>query len=260
LCVQAAQKKMDEYNRRRRMAGLPVEYELGLSIAEYNEKRGKQIAERTRSLLVHVACISPDGQCVGYLNGLFYLGGGQEPLVLTCAHVLGWGGAATYEAHFCDEAGSTYDGLPLQLLKAGAVVPGQQPAAPQVHEYRPDLAVFKVVLPAGKAMPMLAPPLPPALPNLGDKTYILAYVGGPSHGHSFTDGMVSSSGLDVFETTAYADHGYSGAPVISTRGLLLGLVVRGVGVSMKQVAFIPVNAIEMFLVSGAPQVPGLPVI
>jgi hypothetical protein len=29
---------------------------------------------------------------------------------------------------------------------------------------------------------------------------------------------------------------------------------------MKQVAFIPVNAIEMFLVSGAPQVPGLPVI
>lgn len=250
---------MDEYNKLRRMAGLPVEYEMGRTLAEYMEKRSKQMAERNQSLLVHVTCIGPDGQNVGYMNGVFYLGGGQEPLVLTTAHVQGWGGAIAYQAFFKDEAGNFYSYLPLQLLKIGAVVPDKQPPNPQAHEYKPDLAVFKVCLPPEMAMPMLAPPMPPAQPALGDKTFILAYVN-ENHNFSFTEGTVSSADLHAYHTTAYADNGYSGAPVMNIQGSLLGLVVKGVGMSIKQVAFIPVNVIDQFLVWGEPQLPGLPAI
>lgn len=248
---------MDEYNKLRRMMGFPIEYELGLTLAEYQEKRSKQLADLNRSLLVHVTCVGEDGNAVGNMNGLFYLGGGQESFVLTTAHVLGWGGATNYHAYFCDEAGTPYSDVPLQLVKAGAVIPDKQPAAPQAHEYLPDLAVFKVILPDGAAMPMVAPPMPPAQPFLGDKTYILAYVH-ENHNYSFTDGTVSSGNVHVYHTTAYADNGHSGAPVMSTRGHLLGLVVHGVGVSIKQVAFIPVNVIDAFLTMGEPRLPHLP--
>lgn len=248
---------MDDYNKSRHMAGFPVEYELGVSIAEYTEKRGKQILERNKSLLVNLICVGPDGKRVGRGNGVFYLGGGQKPLVLTCGHLIGLGGAVGYLAQFYTEAGEFCDKLPLKQVKPDpSPSSGQQLAAPQAPQV--DLAVFEIVLPTGiNDMPMLAPPLPPAPPAIGDKTYIMACT---EHSFSFTEGMVSSMGLDVYHTTAYADDGYSGAPVISSRGFLFGLVVSGIGSTIKQVAFIPVNAIQIFLVNGSPQLPGLPAI
>lgn len=238
------------------MKGLPVEYELGLSTAEYAERRSKQLAERARLLMVHVACIAAGGEHVGYLNGVFYLGGGQDPLVLTTGHVLGWGGAVAYEAFFRDEDGSDH-AAPLEMLKAGAVNHSIKAQPPAAHEYYPDLAVFRAVMQGGQAMPMLAPPMPPAVPWLGDKTFILAYTGA-DHNLNFTEGTVSSAGLDVYHTTAYADSGFSGAPVINTRGFLLGLVVRGIGTTIKQVAFIPSNVIQGFLLGPPLPLPGLP--
>lgn len=64
-------------------------------------------------------------------------------------------------------------------------------------------------------------------------------------------------GMLAFHITAYADHGHSGAPVMSSRGRLLGLVVHGVGVAIMQVAFVPVNVIHTFLTTGEPGLPGL---
>ena len=55
----------------------------------------------------------------------------------------------------------------MELLKAGAVLPGVC-ELPQAHNYGPDLAVFRCQV--GQAtMPMLAPPLPPAMPAIGDR-------------------------------------------------------------------------------------------
>ncbi len=176
----------------------------------------------------------------------------------------------------------------LELVKAG----GQ--AAPNC--YSPDLAVFRIVVPGAEqlqqqsgglassgsfgstyvggsapspaaaheqmAVPTLAAlpaPLAPAIPAIGDKAYIVARTGANAQ-LNFTDGLVSSAGLNTSTTTAYADNGYSGAPVVSVRGFLLGVVVGGQGSTIEQTEFIPANSAQYFLVSGSPRVPGLPVL
>ena len=109
-------------------------------------------------------------------------------------------------------------------------------------------------------MPALAPPLPPHAPSIGDKTYIMAYTGGASRELNISDGIVSAASWNKYTTTAYADNGYSGAPVIDMRGFLLGIVVEGIGATIKQVSFMPATAIQAFLQTGGPQLPGLPAI
>ena len=231
------QSEMDPYNKKRYIAGFSVDNKIGRTTAELAEKRGKHMIERSKSLLVHMVCMDPHDEIVGNFNGLFYLGGGQDPLVLTIAHMICFNGATKYMAAFYAEDGTTHM-LGLALLKAGAEVPGvQPPPAPQAHVYLPDLAVFRVNT-SGTDMPMLAPPLPPAVTSIGDKTYIIALTA-DDHTLSFSEGVVSSVCIDACTTTAYADHGYSGAPVIDMRGHLLGLVVRGVGTAIKLVEFIP---------------------
>lgn len=246
---------MDAYNRARLMMGFPVEFEHGRSTAELTEKRSKQLLARAKSLLVQLICLDENGTRVGALNGTFYLGGGQEPLVLTTAHVLGWGGAVKYVAAFTSEDNVPHT-VDLELCKSGPINPNLVATAPQANEYSPDLAVFRCKVDVHD-MPQLAPPLPPTVPTVGDITYIAAYEG-VDRVLSFTDGIVSSASLDKYTTTAYADSGYSGAPVIDMRGFLLGIVLRGFGVTIQQVSFVPANIIHAFLQSGQPQLPGLP--
>ena len=247
---------MDPYNRERSLYGLPVEYELGRATAELVEKRGKQLLSRSKSLLALLLCVDAGENIVGAMNGTFYLGGGQLPLILTTAHIIGWGGAVKYRASFDSE-----DGVPclldLELLKSGAVIPHETAAPPQAHKFSPDLAVFRCKT---DRMPALAPPLPPRAPSIGDKTYIMAYTGGASRVLNMSDGIVSAASWNKYTTTAYADHGYSGAPVIDMRGFLLGVVVDGIGASIKQVSFVPATTIHAFLQTGEPQLPGLPAI
>lgn len=249
---------MDACNRERSMYGLPVEFELGRATAELVEKRGKQLLSRSRSILALLLCFDAGGNNVGSMNGTFYLGGGQAPLILTTAHIIGWGGAVQYKALFDSE-----DGVPcvldLELLKSGVVVPHQKTTPPPAHKFSPDLAVFQCKVGA-QAMPALAPPLPPRAPSVGDKTYIMAYTEGASRVLNISDGLVSAASWDKYTTTAYADNGYSGAPVIDMRGFLLGIVVEGIGTTIKQVTFLPVTAIHAFLQTGEPQLPGLPAI
>ena len=83
------------------------------------EKRGKQVLEHAKPLLAQVVCLGADGQPMGSMSGLFYLGGGHDPLVLTVAHVIGWAGAVRYLATFNGE-----DGAPATF---GAVEGGRSP-------------------------------------------------------------------------------------------------------------------------------------
>lgn len=248
---------MDPYNKARLMIGLPVEYELGRSTAELMETRSKQLLARANSLLVQLICMNAVDKRVGTFNGVFYLGGGQDPLILTTAHVLGWGGAVKYQAAFSSEDNTAHT-IGLELLKSGSIILNQPATAPQAHEFSPDLAVFRCNVQTSD-MPPLGPPLPPAVAAIGDFTYIMAYEG-ESRGLNLSNGIVSSASFDKYTTTAYADHGYSGAPVIDMRGFLLGIVQRGFGVAIKQVTFVPSATIHAFLQSGSPQLPGLPAI
>lgn len=132
-----------------------AESNLGVTLAEFTDMRVMNLAERSKSLLVHITCIRPDGACGGLVNGFFYQG--QPTLVMTVAHALGLGGAVKYKASFCDVNGKPYDNMPLRLLKVG---------------YSTDLAVFELDLPPGLGfnMPVLAPPMPAAQPGLGVTT------------------------------------------------------------------------------------------
>jgi len=232
---------MTAYNNARRMPGFPVDYELGQDIAELPEKRGKQLLQRAQNLVPQLLGYDAEGKVVVTLNGVFYLGDGQAPLVLTTAHIIGWGGAETYKARVMIEGGLT--GLiDMQLLKAGKKMVDIVAASPQPHEYFPDVAVFECL----QQPPMLPPPMPAKTSSLGDICYILAYTGDGQL--NFSCGMVSSVSVNLCTTTAYADNGFSGAPVIDQRGCLLGLVTRGHGNSNKQVSFLPVTLIQGYLV------------
>mmetsp|Transcript_8089 Transcript_8089/g.23205 ORF Transcript_8089/g.23205 Transcript_8089/m.23205 type:complete len:244 (-) Transcript_8089:145-876(-) len=232
---------MTAYNNARRMAGFPVDYELEQDIAELPEKRGKQLLQRAQHLVPQLLGYDAKGKVTITLNGVFYLGGGQDPFVLTTAHIIDWGGAETYKARVNTEGGLT--GLiDMELLKAGEKMVDVLVANPQAHEYFPDVAVFKCL----QQPPMLPPPMPAKPSFLGDICYILAYTG--DRQLNFSCGMVSSVSVNLCTTTAYADSGFSGAPVVDQRGCLLGLVTRGHGNSNKQVSFLPVTLIQGYLV------------
>jgi len=232
---------MTAYNNARRMAGFPVDFELGQDIAELPEKRGKQLLQRAQNLVPQLLAYDAEGKVTCTLNGVFYLGGGQDPCVLTTAHIIGRGGAETYKARVSTEGGLT--GLmDMELLKAGEKMLDVLAASPQAHEYFPDVAVFKCL----QQPPMLPPPMPAKPSSPGDLCYILAYTGDKQLNCS--SGMVTSVAVNLCTTTAYADSTFTGAPVIDQRGCLLGLVTRGHGNSNKQVSFLPVTLIQGYLV------------
>ena len=105
-------------------------------------------------------CFDSNENFVGAFNGSFYLGGGQPPLILTTAHIVGWGGAVKYKASFDSEEGVPYE-MDLELLKSGTVIPHKLATPPQAHKFSPDLAVFRCNV---DEMPALAPLFPPKLP------------------------------------------------------------------------------------------------
>eukprot|EP00955_Chlamydomonas_euryale_P108253 365832-Chlamydomonas_euryale.AAC.8 len=60
---------------------------------------------------------------------------------------------------------------------------------------------------------------------------------------------VMHTGLNVMHITAHADDGYSGSPVLSTEGYVVGMIKGEVGTTSKQVKVVDVKTIHSFLVS-----------
>lgn len=87
--------------------------------------------------------------------------------------------------------------------------------------------------------------------STGDTVYILGF-SEASNDLSFAKGVVSSLHQGGFATTAFADNGFSGAPVFSIHMELLGMVVRGgagctQGLANQQVSCVNVDAINGFV-------------
>jgi hypothetical protein len=66
---------------------------------------------------------------------------------------------------------------------------------------------------------------------------------------SISDGIVSYVGFDSMHITAHADDGYSGSPVLSTQGYVVGMIKGALGTTIKQVEVVSAQKIHDFLVS-----------
>lgn len=224
---------------------------------EFEQSRGKAVFGASKDLVVVFTCYMVDTfqneiEC-GHCNGFLY--GGEVdgmPLLMTSAHMLGWGGATIYKASHL--AGLfPLDSYDLDLVKSGDldIDTENPPIWPCVAHYFPDVAIFKFRKVVQLALPAA---LPAGLPSIGDKIYIVAYVNGEIH---LSDGMITCASLRTFTTDGYSDNGYSGAPIINLRGCLMGVVAGNTGNTNKLIRFVPTTAIEQLLQTGHPSLPGL---
>lgn len=73
---------------------------------------------------------------------------------------------------------------------------------------------------------------------------------------SFSKGIVSNSKIGSITITAHADNGYSGGPVVNTRGQLVGTIKGGtLHTTMQQVNVTSAEQVHVFLLQS--KQPGL---
>ena len=220
--------------------GFPVDYELGEALVKYEEKKMKAIFEGCKNLVVKLIC-SKEGCVCGHFNGFFY---SDSNLIISSGHLHEYNGANKYEALFFQ--GSTLEHrCELKLLHTGILV-GQKKLndSGSVNMYTPDVSVLE------------SPYVPPHPPRPfgeqvqpGASVCVVGFKGVDEPQLSLSEGIVSYSGLSGMHITAHADNGYSGSPVLSAQGYIVGMIKGEIGQTIKQVEVVDVKTIHDFLIS-----------
>ncbi|GFR50961.1 hypothetical protein Agub_g13281 [Astrephomene gubernaculifera] len=231
---------MDPYNKLRGSMGFPVDFEVGQAINKYNEAKLKAIYQGCNNYVVKLVC-SGGGTTKGFFNGFFY---SDSNLILSSGHISGFGGADKYEALFFHGT-ALAKRCELKLLHLGSFV-GQATSSAGIpfNVYNPDVAVLE------------CPDVPPHPPrpfaevvSPGASVCVVGFKGVDEPQLSISDGIVSYSGMDTMHITAHVDDRYSGSPVLSTQGYVVGMVKAGLGTTIKQVEVVSAQTIHSFLVS-----------
>jgi S1-C subfamily serine protease len=218
----------------------PIDYELGQAIIKNNEAKLKAIYEACKGYVVKLIS-SKGGQNQGFFNGFFY---SDSNIILSSGHICGFNGADKYEAVFYQ--GSTLEHrVELELLHVGSFVHDTTTHnGTPVKVYNPDVAVLE------------CPNVPPHPPRPfaehvtpGTLVCVVGFKGVEEPQLSISDGIVSYVGFDSMHITAHADDGYSGSPVLSTQGYVVGMIKGALGTTIKQVEVVSAQKIHDFLVS-----------
>jgi len=231
--------------------GMPVDYELGRDIGT-DERKRKAIFEGCKDYVFKLVC-EEGGVVKGHFNGFMYTN--EPPLILTSGHIMNYNGCSKYFACFY-QGTEQADRVELQLLKAGLHQGTEQTSSGlTINEYSPDAAVFKFA--PGSSVPLVSAPRPfAATASVGDTAFIVGFKAKDEPQLSFSEGVVSYSGVTVLHTTAYADNGYSGSPVFNNDGFVIGMVQGDEGTTTKQVTAVPATVLHSWLSMLPPSCPG----
>lgn len=233
---------MNPYDKMRGSMGYPIDYEMGQAISKYNATKLQAIYDGCKNYVVKLVC-SKGGVTKGFFNGFFY---GDNNLILSSGHISGFNGADTYEALFF--RGTNLESrCELKLLHVGSFIRHAiSSRGVPVNVYNPDVAVLECPI-------LNVPPHPPR--PFAEQGYpgatvcVVGFKGVEEPQLSISDGIVSYSGLDIMHITAHADDGYSGSPVLSTQGYVVGMIRGDVGTTIKQVEVVDVKTMHAFLIS-----------
>lgn len=237
LCVHAGCIRMNHYDKLRGSMGFPIDYEMGSALAKHHTYKLKVIYEGCKNYVVKLQCTGHGN--TSFFNGFFY---SDNNHILTSGHIVGFNGADKYYAVF-DKGTSQEATSELQLLHVGTLVrEATNSSDVPFNVYVPDVAVFQCpYVPAH-------PPRPFAIrASPGDQVCVVGFRGVDEAQLSISDGIVSYVNMETMHITAHADEGYSGSPVLSSEGYVVGMVKVGVGTSIKQVEVVPADNIHSFL-------------
>ena len=190
-------------------------------VVQAAEDHGKSIMDRIMPMLLKVS--SPSATCSAFLVN-------KEPLLYaSTAHGIP-AGTTTLQA--VDMAGTAHNVL----------VKHVQPAL--------DLAVLEVA-PHDNLQNIQTVSF--AQTSTGSTVYLFGFGGNDLDVH-FTSGSITSVRPGIYSTSAYADNGFSGGPVVNIAGQIVGVVQRGdEGVTNKQTLLISADRLLTFLqMSGVP--------
>lgn len=239
---------MNSYGRLLGSMGYPIDFaqagaELGRAMSNFQETKRKSIYEACKNYVVKLVCTNECGAEIGFFKGFMYCD--QKPFILTSGHIVGFNNAKEYHALFF-QGTSMERKCKMELLHTGTFVRDTTtPAGVPVKVYRPDVALFKCDE---------LPPHPPrpcaAQASVGDTVFIVGFKGTDEPQLSLSEGVVSYHGMDDMHVTAHADDGYSGSPVLSSHGFVLGMVKGGLGSTIKQVEVVSAKTIHDWLGAG----------
>ncbi len=229
---------MDPYDKMRGSMGYPIDFAMGQAMNTYKEMKLKAIYEGSKNNVVKLVCSGNNK--TSFFNGFFY---DDASLILSSGHISGFD---KYEALF-------FQGTPLErrreltLLQVGTFDRQEiSDTGIPFNVYSPDVAVLKcpdVDVPPHSPRPFAEQAYP------GASVCVVGFKGVDEPQLSISEGIVSYVGLDIMHITAHADNGYSGSPVLSTSGYVVGMIRGGVGTTMKQVDVVDVKTIHNFLIS-----------
>ena len=190
------------------------------------ELYGKHMFNNTRPLLVKIYALSNDGGSVGEFSGFLY--SGSDDVVVTAGHTVGYNNSGKdrkFRARYDD--GFEED---LVLLKC----------AP---DNVPDIAIFRGSRRAPRTLIGMGW-------STGDTVYAFGFTALYSD-PGFSRGIVSSSTVGRVAINAHADNGYSGGPVLNSRGQLVGIIKGSIDATTMQVGITPaVDLHTLLLQSG----------
>ena len=219
--------------------GFPIDAEVGAALAKHHTSKLKVIYEACKCYVVKLQAIGPTS--TSFFNGFFY---SDSNVILTAGHILGFNGASRYTAVF--NKGTPHEATyELEQVCAGSFVSDAVTGINIPFKvFALDVAVFRC---------SFVPPHPPrpfaALVSPGDQVCVVGFKCVDEAQLSISDGIVSFGTMEALYITAHADDGYSGSPVLSSDGYVVGMVKAGVGSSIKQVEVLPAQVIHMFLTS-----------
>jgi hypothetical protein len=209
-------------------------------MSKYNEAKTKAIYDGCKAYVVKLQCATD--KSIHFFNGFFY---GDGDHIVTTGRIVNFNGATKYQAVFFEGTAfqKCYD---LTLVRAGNFVRDDISSSGTPYKvFNPDIAVF--------LCPEAAPTHPPRpfaeQVSAGVPVFVVGFKGKEEPQLSISDGIVSYHGLDCMHITAHADEGYSGSPVLSAQGFIVGMVKGSEGTSIKQVEVVSVKTIHGFLVS-----------
>jgi len=219
----------------RGLLGFPVDYEMGRALQAHGQSRSEALYNATKAYVVKLVCKDAAGGECGFFNGFFYHD--FEPYIVTTAHIIGFEGANQYVAMLFDGT-CLSEQIVLEVVKSNPAM---------------DVAVFR------SAARLPHPPCSQAaVVGISDTVYVVGFKARPEAQLMFNEGRVTHVSVDgTFTTSAYADAGFSGAPVFNMDGYFVGMVKSGDGRVILQPVCVGAISIHGALISEPHPLPGL---
>lgn len=224
-----------EYDRMRGPLGFPVDYEMGRALQAHGQSRSEAVYNATKAYVVKLVCKDASGRECGFFNGFFYHD--SEPYIVTTAHIIGFEGANQYVAMLFDGTHLS-EQIVLEVVK---------------NNFAMDVAVFR------SAARLPHPPCSQAvLVGIAHTVYVVGFKARTDAQLTFNEGRVTHASVDgTFTISAYADAGFSGAPVFNMDGYFVGMVKGSEGQVILQPVCVGAISINSALVSEPHPLPGL---